>query len=36
MENEDLRAYEVDRDGWHHKAGRLCVSDVDRLREEVL
>ena len=36
MESEDLKSYEVDREGWLRKAGRLCVPNVDGLREEVL
>lgn len=35
-ESEDLRAYEVDKDGWLRKDGWLCVPDVDGLREEIL
>lgn len=34
MKTEDLKAYEVDKDGWLCKAGRLCVPNVDGLMEE--
>ena len=34
--SDDLKPYEVDREGWLRKEGRLCVPNVDGLREEVL
>lgn len=36
VESEEIKTYEVDRDGWICKDGRLCVPNVDGLREEVL
>lgn len=34
--SDDLRPYEVDREGWLRKEGRLRVPNVNGLREEVL
>ena len=35
-ESEELKPYGVDHEGWLRKEGRLCVPNVDGLREEVL
>lgn len=34
--SEDLKTYEVDKEGWLRKEGRSCVPDAEGLKKEVL